>query len=200
MQEDIHFRNIEYLHRGSAKQRDAALVIDELGIMDHLKSYDPILVGTIPIGIDIAGSDLDIICCVSDFTLFEREIKSRYSSLIPELTCTSRIVNKIERMVVRFQYKDWDFEIFAQPVPSSKQNGYRHMMIEHKLLNQLGEAAKQRIIELKRSGFKTEPAFAELLNIPGDPYEELLNMSSWSEDQLDIYISNLDMDKERCHE
>lgn len=200
MQEDILFQNMEYLRHGTAKQREAALVIDELEIMDHLKSYDPILVGTIPIGIDIAGSDLDIICCVSDFARFEREIKARYRGIFPKLTCSSRIVNKVVRMVVRFKYKDWDFEIFAQPVPSSNQNGYRHMMIEYKLMNRLGEAAKQRIIELKRSGYKTEPAFAKLLNIPGDPYEELLNMSSWSEDQLDIYISNLDMDKERCHE
>ena len=46
------------------------------------------------------------------------------------------------------------------------------MIVEYKLLKRLGETARQGIIELKRSGYKTEPAFAKLLRITGDPYDE----------------------------
>lgn len=199
MQEHMNFLNLEYLRLGSDRQKQAAMVIDELRLWDHLKPYNPILVGTIPIGIDIASSDLDIICHVTDFARFERELKTRYSKLVSNFTCSSRTVNNVDRTVARFRYNGWEFEIFAQSLPSTKQNGYRHMIVEYKLLKRLGEAARQRIIELKRSGYKTEPAFAKLLHISGDPYEELLQIYHWPEDRLDAYIKSY-MDKENGYE
>ncbi|MGG3306173.1 DUF4269 domain-containing protein [Paenibacillus lautus] len=199
MQEHMDFLNLEYLQLGSAKQKQAAMVIDELRLWDHLKPCNPILVGTIPIGIDIASSDLDIICHVTDFARFGRELTKNYSQLVSNFTCSSRTVNNVDRTVARFQYKGWEFEIFAQPIPSTKQNGYRHMIVEYKLLKRLGETARQGIIELKRSGYKTEPAFAKLLHITGDPYEELLKMYHWPEDRLDAYIKSY-KDKENGYE
>ncbi|MGG4341461.1 DUF4269 domain-containing protein [Paenibacillus lautus] len=199
MQDHMDFLNLEYLRLGTAKQKQAALVIDELKLWDHLKPCNPILVGTIPIGIDIASSDLDIICHVTDFARFEQELMSRYSELDSNFTCSSRMVNNVNRTVARFRYKGWEFEIFAQPLPSTKQNGYRHMIVEYKLLQRLGETARQGIIELKRSGYKTEPAFAKLLHITGDPYEELLKMYHWPEDRMDAYIKSY-IDKENGYE
>ncbi|MBU5346738.1 DUF4269 domain-containing protein [Paenibacillus lautus] len=199
MQENMDFLNLEYLRLGSDKQKKAALVIDELRLWDHLKPYNPILVGTIPIGIDIESSDLDIICEVTDFACFERVLKTRYSEDVTNFTFSTRTVNNVDRTVARFRYTGWEFEIFAQPLPSTKQNGYRHMIVEYKLLKRLGEAARLRIIELKRSGYKTEPAFAKLLHIAGDPYEELLKMYHWPEDRLDAYIKSY-MDKENGYE
>ncbi|WP_339266019.1 DUF4269 domain-containing protein [Paenibacillus sp. FSL K6-1330] len=199
MQEHMDFLNLEYLQLGSAKQKQAAMVIDELRLWNHLKPCNPILVGTIPIGIDIASSDLDIICHVTDFARFERKLTTHYSELVSNFTCSSRMVNNVDRTVARFEYKGWEFEIFAQPIPSTKQNGYRHMIVEYKLLKRLGETARQGIIELKRSGYKTEPAFAKLLHITGDPYEELLKMYHWPEDRLDAYIKSY-MDKENEYE
>lgn len=199
MQENIDFLNLEYLRRGSDKQKQAALVIDELRLWDHLKPYNPLLVGTIPIGIDIESSDLDIICHVTDFACFERELKTRYSEDVTNFTCYSRTVNNVDRSVARFRHKGWEFEVFAQPLPSTSQNGYRHMIVEYKLLKRLGETVRQGIIELKKLGYKTEPAFAKLLRITGDPYEELLQMYHWPEDRLDAYIKSY-MDKENGYE
>jgi GTP-dependent phosphoenolpyruvate carboxykinase len=73
------------------------------------------------------------------------------------------------------------------------------MVVEYKLLKRLGEPARETIIELKKSGYKTEPAFAKLLHIPGDPYEELLEMYRWPEDRLDAYIKSY-LDKEKVYE
>ena len=73
------------------------------------------------------------------------------------------------------------------------------MIVEYKLLKRLGETARQGIIELKRSGYKTEPAFAKLLRITGDPYDELLQIYHWPEDRLDAYIKSY-MDKENGYE
>ena len=48
------------------------------------------------------------------------------------------------------------------------------MIIEYDLLNKYGETFRQQIIQLKRKGYKTEPAFCKALGIEGNPYLELL--------------------------
>ncbi len=65
-----------------------------------------------------------------------------------------------------------------------KQNGYLHMMIEHRLLVLGGEALRADIRRLKTLGIKTEPAFAYYLGLKQDPYAALLELSSLSDDVL----------------
>ncbi|GGG28710.1 hypothetical protein GCM10011323_35150 [Pontibacter amylolyticus] len=48
------------------------------------------------------------------------------------------------------------------------------MLIEHKLLLQHGDKFKQQVVQLKLQGYKTEPAFAQLLGLKGNSYEVLL--------------------------
>jgi hypothetical protein len=50
------------------------------------------------------------------------------------------------------------------------------MIIEHRVLIEKGEKFRQEIIKLKRQGLKTEPAFAKLLGLDGNPYEALLKL------------------------
>lgn len=69
------WKDLQYLLHGSEKQRQAYHVIKSLGVMDKLQPYDPFLVGTIPIGIDLEHSDLDIICCVKELSTFEMLLK-----------------------------------------------------------------------------------------------------------------------------
>ena len=67
-----------------------------------------------------------------------------------------------------------EIEIFGQNVPTELQNGYKHMIIEDKILQSRDENFRLEIIKLKQNGYKTEPAFAFLLGLNGDPYAELL--------------------------
>ncbi|OBZ55281.1 alpha/beta hydrolase, partial [Bacillus cereus] len=46
-------------------------------------------------------------------------------------------------------------------------------IVEHMLLMQHPHI-REEVIRLKEQGLKTEPAFAQVLNIDGDPYEELI--------------------------
>ncbi|MBP3039969.1 DUF4269 domain-containing protein [Bacillaceae bacterium Marseille-Q3522] len=52
----------------------------QLGIFSDLSRYTPVLCGTIPIELDVKGSDLDIIMEVLDFSMFKKEITSLYES------------------------------------------------------------------------------------------------------------------------
>jgi Domain of unknown function (DUF4269) len=67
-------------------------------------------------------------------------------------------------------------EIFGQQIPTLQQAAYRHMLVEHTLLWERGEDFRKQIVELKKQGYKTEPAFGKLLGIDGNAYEYLLTL------------------------
>ncbi len=77
-------------------------------------------------------------------------------------------------LVCKFQSNNFPVEIFAQNIPVEEQQAFKHMIIEAKILNKKGNIFKNEVVKLKKSGYKTEPAFAKLLDIQGDPYEGLL--------------------------
>ena len=52
------------------------------------------------------------------------------------------------------------------------------MIKEFEILEKEGDEFRRKIIELKELGLKTEPAFAKLLGLSGDPYVELLKYQS----------------------
>lgn len=169
----IDFTNIEYLRSGNARQQLAYRELNELKIFQILGPFDPILTGTIPIEIDIPESDLDLICHCTDHEIFEHEILKHFSH--QNGFAQKRItINSILSTVACFKTNHFEFEIFGQNIPTTQQNAYQHMIKEHDILMHLGEHFKDQVIQLKRQGIKTEPAFAQLLNLPGNPYTELL--------------------------
>lgn len=59
------FESIEYLKNGNSRQVQSYKILKSINIFNILKEFNPILVGTIPIGIDIEKSDLDIVCQIN---------------------------------------------------------------------------------------------------------------------------------------
>lgn len=49
------------------------------------------------------------------------------------------------------------------------------MIKEYTILLEKGEEFRKQIIALKLRGIKTEPAFADLLGLEGDPYKAILD-------------------------
>lgn len=170
----INFTNISYLKTGNEKQQKSYKVLAENDILEKLSSFAPTLVGTIPINIDIANSDLDIICYVPDKQPFISTLKRSFSQEKGFIISENPALNAVK---ATFFISDFEFEIFGQNIETTKQNGYRHMLIEHKILLEKGETFRQEIIKLKEQGTKTEPAFAKLLGLEGNPYEALLKLT-----------------------
>ena len=169
----INFCDISYLKLGNEKQQKAYQIISDHAILKKLARYNPILVGTIPINVDIEKSDLDIICYAQDREEFRKELVHHFDSMKGFIISENQ---KLHSLKANFFINDFEFEIFGQNVPTKLQNAYRHMLVEHKILQELGEDFRTRIIELKRQGYKTEPAFAKLLALKGDAYEALLKL------------------------
>lgn len=179
----IDWSKPDYLLSGSAEQVEAYHVLMRLGIMDKLQPYDPLLAGTFPIGIQIPGSDLDILCEVIDCPAFEK-VAGKLFQHYEGYGVSRRVVNGMERINIRFESNGWPIELFGQNKPTREQNGYRHMMIEHRMLQLLGVPFRDAVLALKRSGVKTEPAFAQLLGLAGDPYEAMLEAAMLTDEQL----------------
>ncbi|MFC9449264.1 DUF4269 domain-containing protein [Bacillus cereus] len=166
------FTSITYLQSGNDKQQKIYDILNELNIMEDLVLYSPVLCGTIPIRIDTPQSDLDIVMEVYNFNVFEQEMRSLYGSY-EGFKIKKTKIKDTESVKVNFKFEGFEFELFAQPKPVRNQNAYRHMIVERMLLMQHPHI-REEVIQLKESGLKTEPAFAQVLNINGDPYEELI--------------------------
>lgn len=187
------FHTINYLAEGNETQRSAYEILMKLKVIQSLRSYDPILIGTVPVDLNIAGSDLDIACEVSDMKVFVQRAYELYGAC-DGYRCIHRMKDEVDRAVVHFVYAGWPIEIFGQPVPTKQQNGYKHMIVEARILELLGNERKEQIKLLKRSGLKTEPAFGQLLGLQGDPYRALLDMYHWTDEQL-LHMVKMSMDE-----
>ncbi|WP_428231494.1 DUF4269 domain-containing protein [Flavobacterium sp.] len=167
------FTNIEYLKNGNQRQVQAFEVLTQNKILSNLAEFDPILVGTIPINIDIENSDLDIVCHWRNKTEFIEKLNSIFKQE-NEFTIREILLDNKDSIVVNFRIQGFEIEIFGQNIPVKNQNGYKHMIIEHEILQAKDENFRLEIIKLKQNGYKTEPAFAFLLGLKGDPYAKLL--------------------------
>ncbi|TSB47586.1 DUF4269 domain-containing protein [Alkalicoccobacillus porphyridii] len=168
------FRTLDYLMSGTPRQRAVFQAIDTLGVMRTWSDYSPTLCGTIPIGIDVSTSDLDIVMEIHerDFSRVEEMMIEEYGYL-EGFRMKKMEVKKVPTIKVNFIYKYYQFELFGQPKCVTKQHAYLHMVIEAYLLKQR-PLLRRKIIHLKTLGVKTEPAFCTMLGLQGDPYEQLL--------------------------
>ena len=170
-----HFITISYLKQGNKKQQEAYKILTKYGVWEKLTDFSPLLAGTIPIAIDIDNSDLDVICCFNDLAVFTATLKKEFSNYKGFTIRTPKEIDPAYKTVVcNFILDDFEIEIFGQNRKPEAQNAYRHMLIEYQILEKEGEQFRQQIIELKKQGYKTEPAFAKLLSLKGNPYNALL--------------------------
>ena len=178
-----NWKSIDYLLHGNKKQIKAYDAIIKSSILEILNEYNSILVGTIPIEVDIDDSDLDIICEVYDFNNFIKVLNNNFGEY--ENYILKNKQNDYNQIIVaNFRFMGFEFEIYATSFPTETFNGYKHMLIENRILDLLGKEFREKVIALKIEGLKTEPTFAKLLGLSGDPYDELLKLKDCSNQEI----------------
>ncbi|MDX1908056.1 MAG: DUF4269 domain-containing protein [Bacteroidia bacterium] len=165
------FDDISYLRTGNERQQAVYDLLSRHQVMERLAGYDPILAGTVPIGLDVPGSDLDILCCWKRMEDFWADMHTGFRG---ESGFYSKILPQWQAAKVCFELEGWPVEIFGQGCPTRQQRGYLHLVREHELLTRLGPKFRAQVMALRQAGVKTEPAFAAVLGLSGDPYEALL--------------------------
>ncbi|MGF7151681.1 hypothetical protein FHS96_005349 [Sphingomonas zeicaulis] len=146
------------------------------GLLDLLAPFDPQVAGTPPLGLDLPGSDIDLLCHAPDAEAFAaliwNALGNRQSFRMHQWLGGGRPV------IAGFTAHGWPFEIFAAAEPVVDQAGWRHFLVERRLLALGGTRLREAVMSLRRQGLKTEPAFARALGIEGNPYEALLGLQT----------------------
>ena len=130
------------------------------------------LCGKIPLGIDYEQSDLDIVLDTDHLDSLALKLKTTYGQY-SEFSQKKTKIRGREVLMTIFFFEDFEFELFAQAQNTKEQYGYLHMIIEYYLLQENPEW-KKCIRQMKQNGLKTESAFCLLLDLKGDPYDELI--------------------------
>ena len=146
------------------------------------------LASTIMIGMDVATSDLDVVCEVHDFAAFEKTVRAEFGSL-PEFDFRRHPAGALPAVVANFCHGGFRFELFGQPVPVLQQNACRHLRICYRLLTLAGEPARNQILQFRRAGLKMEPAFAQYFKLAGDPYAALLSLETLDDRALEAWLA-----------
>ena len=168
---------------GRAGYREA---VDRADILSALSEFDPHIAGTPPLNLDVPTSDIDILCHAPDPDRFASAIWNAFGSR-PKFRMWQW--SGTERPVLAtFEAHEWDFEIFGHAKPVAEQAGWRHFVMERRLLALGGQRLASAVMAFRRNGLKTEPAFAAALQLAGDPYETLLDMEDWTDDALSMSI------------
>ncbi|MBP3127243.1 DUF4269 domain-containing protein [Thalassospira sp. ER-Se-21-Dark] len=173
------------LANASPRGAQAAEILDRHRLIDCLAAYQPEVVGTLPLAIDVPESDIDILCNVPDLTVFSEFSGRAFGHFdgyrLHKRPATSHVA---AALVVRFECDGLPIEIFATDCPTRLQYGFVHMLVEARILCVMGDEFAHQVRALKQAGTKTEPAFARLLGLSGDPYIELAELVSLSPPQL----------------
>lgn len=168
------------------------------GVLDLLARFDPRIAGTLPLGVSLAGSDIDILCHApepNDVADCLWEARERLSGLV-----LRRWISEDRPLVATFDLSGWPVEVFASPVEVDRQAGWRHFIVEQRLLQLAGEALRERVMSLRHAGAKTEPAFATVLGLSGDPYAELYRLSQASAEELRVILTDMDLNDDAGRE
>ena len=179
------WKDLRYLQKGNSRQQRAYAVLAELALWRTLRAFDPVLAGTIPLAIDLPASDLDVICEVPlpSQVLFVQVLQGQYGHLAG-FQLRHTVSQGQAAIVGRFCYAGVAIEVFGQALPTRQQYAVRHLVVEAAILQVGGEVWRAAVQRLKQQGLKTEPAFAQLLHLPGDPYEALLTLEGKSAAEL----------------
>jgi hypothetical protein len=166
------FSKIDYLKYGNPCQTEIYALLKREGIMDLLSEFQALLVGTYPIGINIENSDLDILCCWDNKEQYIKTMHELFGRK-PDYMLQIKDINGEPSVIARFRIDGYAFEVFGQNIPTKQQDAFIHLLAEALILDQQDERFRQEVISLKKKGIKTEPAFAQLLELSGNPYEAL---------------------------
>lgn len=156
-------------------------------VLDILAPFDPRVAGTFPLGLTVEGSDIDVLCHAPDAAAFAQAVWQAFAG------CAGFAMHqwaKGERAVVAaFTLRGVPFEIFGSPVPVAEQVGWRHFEVERRLLELGGPTFRDAVMQARATGAKTEPAFAQVLGLPGDPYAAMLALSALDDADLRAVIA-----------
>jgi hypothetical protein len=144
--------------------------------LERLSAFDPHVAGTLPLELDLPTSDIDILCHCPAPDVFAAALWHAFGDA--EGFAMRQWMGGGRAIIAGFMLHGWPFEIFGQAVPVAHQQGWRHFRVEQRLLALGGEGLHGAVMARRRTGMKTESAFASVLDLTGDPYRAMLDLEA----------------------
>ena len=156
--------------------------LDRSGLLAALACFDPHVACTPPLGLDLPDSDIDVICHAADARVFANAVWAFAGDF--EAFSIHQWTGDGRPVVATFRVHGWPIEVFGDAATVAQQRGWRHFEIERRLLALDGDELRAAVMKRRLDGLKTEPAFADVLRLEGDPYLALLDLETMSDAEL----------------
>jgi hypothetical protein len=131
--------------------------------------------GTAPLGLNVAASDLDVLCHATDPSAYAATLGGAFSN---EADSIHQWIIGDQPVIASFYAHGWRYQIFGQGQPVREQTAWRHFVVERRLLELGGPMFRAPVMRERTKRMKTEPAFAAVLRLDGDPYAALLDLQA----------------------
>ena len=193
---DLGLRNMKFHHlslESVIRVEDNKQIFNALSdskILESFKKYTPFVAGTFPLGVQVKNSDLDILMFSQNLDQLSSELKVSYGHL-SDYKVERGPVDGMDSLIVNFIFDSVPFQVFAQNRPVVFQKAFVHFQIEERLLKMGGDKFQRAVKKLRQEGLKTEPAFAQLLGIKKDPYNEMFVLQRSTDEELRKMLESL---------
>ncbi|MEM8777333.1 MAG: DUF4269 domain-containing protein [Cyanobacteria bacterium P01_G01_bin.49] len=164
----------------SLKARHAIKAINDSQILQKLERYNPVVVSTILVGLDTEDSDIDIVCSYNSQFIFFQDLQSLVEGFFDGI-CKQRN----NYVLARFEYAEYLFEIFGTNQKVEAQMAFRHYQIMQRLSRIGGTNFQNTVKAIKKTGIKTEPAIALILQLEGNPYHSVLMLEQLNDEVVE---------------
>jgi hypothetical protein len=170
------------MNERKSDRRSYEAALAECDVVRALAQYGPRIAGTPPLGLDMPGSDIDVLCFAPDPHAFADCVWQTFANA-PAFTA-KQLMRPPRPVVASFEAAGWRIELYGEAIPVEQQRGWRHFAVERRLLDLGGAALKLAVLAQRHLGMKTEPAFAAALGLSGDPHLALLDLGLQDDDTL----------------
>ena len=156
--------------------------IERTRLLAVLAAFDPHVAGSLPLGLDLPSSGIDVLCHAPDpvafaWTLWHACASRRHFSI-------RQWIDRTRPVIASFEADGWRFELFGATQPVRQQDGWRHFDVERRLLLLGGAAFRCSVMGHRARGLKTEAAFAAALGLRDDPYAAMSRLYDHGDPKL----------------
>jgi hypothetical protein len=155
---------VESLARGNERQKLAYETLKQLDLFSRLERFAPLLVGAIPLGVELETSSLEIVCSAENLEEFGHFITASLS-VLADFYIEHKLVRDRPAVLVSFKADTFAIRILAQEISSFTQNSVVQMLLEARLLAFAPKEVREEIRTLKRQGLSTEDAFVRCFDL-----------------------------------
>jgi Domain of unknown function (DUF4269) len=122
--------------------------LSECDVLGALAPFDPRIAGTPPLGLDLPGSDIDVLCFAPDAHAFTDTVWRNFSNAPAFMA--KQLVRAPRPVVASFEVSGWRIELYGEAIPVEQQRGWRHFAVEQRLLALGGEDLPVTVLALRR--------------------------------------------------